>query len=322
MNEDILRKAADELAVVREQNLREQQRRFEECRKLNSRIFDISAENSKLAAAVIRVALSGNTEHLPRLRDHSQKLREEQIQILKSLGKPENWLDPIYSCPACKDTGVTDGKRCSCVQKLIADINTRSLNARSPMKLHTFEEFDLAFYDDKNDPKLGESPRTRMTQIYNKLRGYAANFSPTSKSLLLWGQPGLGKTHLALSVASVVLSRGFSVAYIPANDLFSQLDRERFSNDEDSDTLKTVLNCDLLILDDLGTEYLNAFVQSQLYTIVNDRLLARKPTIISTNLEPGELDERYPRRLVSRIMGEYADFLLTGKDVRIIKKYK
>lgn len=322
MNEEILRKAADELAAVRERNLREQQRRFEECRRLNSRIFDISSENSELVAAIIRITLSGNTDNLSRLKDRSLALRIEQEQILNSLGKPENWLDPIYSCPVCKDTGITDDRRCDCVQKLIADINTRTLNARSPMKLHTFEEFDLSFYDDKNDPKFGESPRSRMTQIYNKLRGYAANFSTASKSLLLWGQPGLGKTHLALSVASVVLSRGFSVAYIPANDLFAQLDRERFSNDEDNDTLKTVLNCDLLILDDLGTEYLNAFIQSQLYTIVNDRLLARKPTIISTNLEPGELDERYPRRLVSRIMGEYADFLLTGKDVRIIKKYK
>lgn len=322
MNEDILRKAADELAAVREQNLREQQRRFKECCRLNSRIFDISSENSELVAAIIRITLSGNTDNLSRLKDRSLALRTEQEQILNSLGKPENWLDPIYSCPVCKDTGITDDRRCDCVRKLIAEINTRTLNARSPMKLHTFEEFDLSFYDDKNDPKFGESPRSRMTQIYNKLRGYAANFSPASKSLLLWGQPGLGKTHLALSVASVVLSRGFSVAYIPANDLFAQLDRERFSNDEDNDTLKTVLNCDLFILDDLGTEYLNAFIQSQLYTIINDRLLARKPTIISTNLEPGELDERYPRRLVSRIMGEYADFLLTGKDVRIIKKYK
>jgi len=322
MNEDILRKAADELAAVRERNLREQQRRFEECRRLNPRIFDISTENSELVAAIVRVVLSGNTDHLPKLKDRSQALRAEQAKILKSLGKPENWLDPIYSCPVCKDTGITDGKRCDCVQKLITELNTRSLNDRSPMKLHTFEEFDLTFYDDKNDPKLGESPRARMTQIYNKLRGYASNFSPASKSLLLWGQPGLGKTHLALSVASVVLARGFSVVYIPANDLFAQLDRERFSNNEDTDALKTVLNCDLLILDDLGTEYLNAFIQSQLYTIINDRLLARKPTIISTNLEPGELDEHYPRRLVSRIMGEYADFLLTGKDVRIIKKYK
>jgi len=322
MNEEILRKAADELAAVRERNLREQQRRFEECRRLNSRFFDISAENCELAAAMVRVALSGNTDNLPPLKDRSLALRAEQEKLLKALGKPENWLDAIFSCPVCKDTGITDGKRCGCVQKLIAEINTKTLNARSPMKLHTFEEFDLTYYDDKPDPKLGESPRARMTQIYNKLRGYAANFSPASRSLLLWGQPGLGKTHLALSVASVVLSRGFSVAYIPANDLFSQLDRERFSNDEENETLKTALNCDLLILDDLGTEYLNAFIQSQLYTIVNDRLLARKPTIISTNLEPGELDERYPRRLVSRVMGEYADFLLTGKDVRIIKKYK
>ncbi len=322
MNEEILQKAADELAAVRERNLREQQRRFEECRRRSPRIFDISAGFSEIAAGIVRAALSGNSDVLPRLTERSLALRSEQARILMSLGKPEHWLDPIYSCPICKDTGITDGKRCSCVQKLIAEINTRTLNARSPMKLHTFEEFDLTYYDDRNDPKLGESPRARMTQIYHKLCGYAANFSPASKSLLLWGQPGLGKTHLALSVASVVLSRGFSVAYIPSNDLFAQLDRERFSNDGDIDTLKTVLNCDLLILDDLGTEYLNAFIQSQLYTIVNDRLLARRPTIISTNLEPGELDERYPRRLVSRIIGEYADFLLTGKDVRIIRKYK
>ncbi len=322
MNEEILRKAAEELAAVRERNLREQRRRFEECRRLNSRIFDVSAECSEIVAEIVRAALSGNTDTLSKLTGHSLALRNEQERILFSLGKPENWLDPIYSCPVCKDTGITDGKRCNCVQKLIAEINTRTLNARSPMKLHTFEDFDLAFYDDKNDPKLGGSPRAYMTQIYNKLRGYADNFTLASKSLLFWGQPGLGKTHLALSIASVVLSRGFSVAYIPANDLFAQLDRERFSNDGDNDTLKTVLNCDLLILDDLGTEYLNAFIQSQLYTIINDRLLARRPSIISTNLEPGELDERYPRRLVSRIMGEYADFLLTGKDVRILKKYK
>jgi len=322
MNEEILRKAADELAAIREHNLREQQRRFEECRRLNPRIFDISAAYSELAAELVRAALSGSTGGLSQMTERAAALQTERENILKSLGKPADWLDPIYSCPFCKDTGIVDGKRCSCVQKLITALNTRMLNARSPMQLHTFEEFDLTYYDDKNDPKIGESPRTRMTQIYSKLRGYASNFSPASKSILLWGQPGLGKTHLALSIASVVLSNGFSVAYIPSNDLFAQLDRERFSTGEDTDTLKTVLYCDLLILDDLGTEYLNAFVQSQLYTIVNDRLLAHRPTIISTNLEPSELDERYPRRLVSRIMGEYADFLLTGKDVRILKKYK
>ena len=307
----------------RENNENERLRRIQQCRAAQPRLAQIDTELSTLAFAAARAAMSGKDTAAEDFAKHSAVLQKEYTDILIKMGKPADYLDEIYDCPKCKDTGIADGKVCECAAALSAKFNAESVNGHSALSLCKFEDFSLDYYSDATDPKLGVSPREHMSDVLQTMRDYADGFSADSKSLLLWGNPGLGKTHLALAAAGEIIKKGYSVAYIPSHTLFLQLEKERFARDgEDEDTVEATLDCDLLVLDDLGTEFASSFVQMQLYNIINTRLLDRKPTVISTNLEISELREKYPPRIVSRLIGEYVDLLFIGKDIRIAKKYK
>lgn len=276
----------------------------------NPRLREIDFELSSIGATLAITALSGNTKRLDEIKEKCESLSKEKEELLKNAGIKE----PNPECPVCKDTGKVNGKFCECVKFRARALMAEELGSEMPIKESTFENFSLNFYSDKTDD--GVSPRKRMTQILKSCTEFALNFGKTGGNMVFLGGAGLGKTHLSLSIVNEVLAKGFEAVYSPAGILFDRLQKERFSFGEGEDFLNTVLNADLLVIDDLGTEFMSQFVQSAFYNIVNTRILKGKSTILSTNLTPNELADRYTPRVFSRLIGHYDFKAFLGNDIR------
>lgn len=285
------------------------------------RAREIQQQLASTASQTARVVFSGgNTaQAMERLREKSLELQKERETLLLQVGLEKDALLPRYRCSHCQDTGYIDGKMCDCLKGLLRQEAYRSLNEMTPLTLSGFDQFQLRYYSNQSDG--GEpSPRAHMAQIFSFCQEYAAHFSQHAESLLFQGRTGLGKTHLSLAIARKVIEKGFGVVYGSVQNFVSTLEKERFGrSDADSDTNQTLLHCDLLILDDLGTEFSTSFVTAALYNLINTRLMAEKPTIISTNLSMKELLDRYGERMVSRMIGGYIRFEFAGKDIRQLK---
>ncbi len=283
------------------------------------RAREIQQELAATASQTARAVFSGGNgaQAMERLREKSLGLQKEREALLMQVGLEKDALLPRYQCSHCEDTGYIDGKMCDCLKGLLRQEAYRSLNEMTPLTLSGFDQFELRYYSDHSDG--GEpSPRAHMAQIFSFCQDYAAHFSQHSESLLFQGRTGLGKTHLSLAIARKVIGKGFGVVYGSVQNFVSTLEKERFGR-SDGDTNQVLLHCDLLILDDLGTEFSTAFVTAALYNLINTRLMAEKPTIISTNLSMKELLERYGERMVSRMIGGYIRFEFAGKDIRQFK---
>jgi len=294
-----------------------------ECRALDPRFESIRAGLAQIGIEIARVAMSPDgPQRVGELAQKSRSLQAERVRLLEHYGKPADYLVQKHTCPICRDTGLDGPGRCRCVDRLYAELSAQRLNEASPLSVCSFDDFSLEHYPTHPDPVLGRSPREIMEEVLDYAKRYALTFSERSRSLLLWGKPGLGKTHIALAIAGEVMKKGRSVVYLPSGQLFSAIEREKFSRDSDDDTLSTVLEADLLIIDDLGTEFVTALTQTNLYQVIDSRLRSNAPTIVSTNLEDGELRQKYPERLVSRLLYSYEDLLFAGNDIRKIKKFQ
>ena len=287
------------------------------------RLREIDRELGQIGAeTALTVLKSGGAQYsMDQLAEKSLALQEEFRRELFSIGlKPED-LEPTYHCPVCSDTGYVERDNrteiCGCLSKLMSDVSCESLNALSPLTLSTFESFKLGYYSDRPDAN-GSVPLNRMTKIFNYCRNYAESFSTSSKGILMRGATGLGKTHLSLAIANELIRKGFSVIYVSAPDILSKLEREHFTYqyDAEADTFSKLIRCDLLILDDLGTEFVTPFSTSTVYNLFNSRILAGKPVIMNTNLTPEEMVGSYSQRFLSRVMGSCDILEFIGKDVR------
>ena len=258
-------------------------------------------------------------EELAKKNLASQQRRKD---ILKEHGYPEDYLDAEYTCKKCRDTGFIGGVMCDCYKALLRDTALAELNELSPSARSTFESFNINYYPDTVDPTTGINPRSRMKEILDFCRDYAADFATDSPSLLLYGATGLGKTHLSLAIASEAVKKGYGVIYGSAQNLMSRLEKEHFSSGRNSEyegSEQALLECDLLIIDDLGAEFSTQFTVAELYNIINTRIMSRLPVIISTNLTPDGLEQKYTQRITSRIIGNYISLYFCGKDIRQIK---
>lgn len=280
---------------------------------------ELAANGVKAARAVFA---GGDVKaQLKLLADRSSELKAELEALLLSAGHEKDALEPKYTCSVCKDKGSVekDNKTvsCDCFKELLRECACAEVNSLSPLNLSTFDSFDLSFYPD-SDSAEGVNPHRRMTQILNYCKSYAEGFKADSRSLLMRGATGLGKTHLSLSIANELLSKGFSVAYVSAPDILFQLERAHFSYEyeKEQDLLSTLFECDLLIIDDLGTEFATGYTNTQIYNIFNNRILRSKPVIINTNLTMKELESAYTQRFVSRIMGTCDKLDFVGRDIR------
>ena len=278
-------------------------------------IIEEQIRTAALGAAKLLTGSPSDASVLKKLERASVQAQKDRIALLKHLKLPEDYLDEQYTCPQCEDSGFISGRLCDCHARLLKTLACEELSRTSPSSFCGFDNFSLNYYSNKLDPEIGLKPRTIMKKTLQECREYADGFSLLSPSMYFCGGTGLGKTHLSLAIANEVTQRGFGVVYITTQNLMNRLEKEHFSKDSQEDTLELVLGCDLLIIDDLGTEFATTFTNAQLYNIINTRLLETKPVIISANLTYEDIEVRYDPRLASRIMSyRYVDFI--GTDVR------
>lgn len=256
-----------------------------------------------------------------RLKTRNLTLQDERRQILESVGLPADYLEIPYHCPLCRDTGYVGQKRCSCMEQELRQEAARQFNAASGMQLCTFENFSLGYYAKQPDAEVHLVPYEQMQYILTYCKHYAEDFSLQSPHLYFYGRTGLGKTHLSLAIADRVIQKGFSAIYGSVQTFLSRMEQEKFGRSaENGDTLQTLLDCDLLILDDLGSEFISSFSISALYHLINSRLNLGRPMIINSNLSSSEMQNLYSERIVSRIFGFFETFRLIGSDIRALKK--
>ena len=283
----------------------------------------LERELSRTGLRLVR-AIFNQSESAPdigTIRDSNLALQQKINELLAADGLSPNAFDPQYTCALCCDTGIKGNEVCDCVRQLMKQSAYERLNSMTPLSNCTFENFSLEHYPDTSDDPRLPSARRVMAKTFDTCRNYANSFSLSSPNLLLLGGVGLGKTHLSLAIASTVIERGFDVVYGSAHTLFGKIEREKFGrSNSDEDTLELLNSCELLIIDDLGVEFVSSFTVSTLYDIVNSRLLAARPTIINTNLNIDGLEQRYSERLVSRLTGAYMRVPFIGKDLRIVLK--
>lgn len=323
-----LKEKANSILIARRNSANEEYLRNKEIiyRKIPEiREIDRSISNTglKVAAAVLR---SNNVEEtLKQMQEENLSLQRKKINLLVDNGFSPDALKIKYHCEKCSDTGRTQNGMCECLKEILKELAYEQLSEEVDVKRFGFHNFSLDYYPDTVTNSQGKTARDIMDMIYKYCVNYASNFDEHSPSLLFLGGTGLGKTHLSIAIAGYVLEKGYDIIYSSAQNLLYKLERERFSrdsrNDSYEDSIQLVLNCDLLILDDLGAEFTTPFTVSTLYNIVNSRLLQGKPTIISSNVDiPQKLEERYTERFVSRLFGNYKVMKFMGKDIRIMKK--
>ena len=322
MNEQIFQQALLNVQARRMQGISEHDRRYAE---VNAKIPQIAEINSQLAqtgARIFGMMQQGQASEalLDSMRQENLEAQRICKQLLEANGYPADYLDLHYSCEKCSDTGYFGGVYCDCLQKEIAAAAIRKMNESAQLQLCSFDQFSLDYYKGRVTEQ-GEDCFAVMRRILTACQTYAANFSLESPSLLFLGRTGLGKTHLSLSIAREVLSKGYDVIYDSIINLLEQVEKEHFGRDKsDLDTLGLLLNVDLLILDDLGTEFNTPFYVSAVYNIINSRLNRGLPTIISTNLDFIGLKKRYEERIVSRLFAVYETMHFIGADIRLLKK--
>ena len=320
----IMRRALQTFEEDRRAREERDQRRREDIFRRVPRLREIDRELRASMGRLITVTFRRGTdpgEEVARLRVENLRLQQERRQLLEEMGLPEDCLEEKPACPLCGDTGYRDGGVCRCLRGYYAREQQRELSRMLDLGGQSFDTFSLDWYSDRVEPGQSRSARSHMEErVYNGCAEFAHQFGRRFENLLFFGAPGLGKTHLSAAIAREVSAAGWSVVYDTAGHVFRVFEDRKFGREEAGEDVERVLRCDLLILDDLGTELTTAFVQSALYEIVNTRLVERRPTVLSTNLMPDELGRRYSPQVASRIQGEYQLLPFVGEDIRRLKK--
>ena len=316
-SKETYKKAEQELAQRRSRALAERENHHRIAVETVPEILEVEEKMSRAGLATIKAVGMGAAdakEYIQKLSEINLEAQAQRRLLLKSNGFPEDWLDVHYTCKKCEDKGFVSGIMCGCFKELLKSIEYEKLCSKLPVGNCRFDNFKLDYYPDG----AGTSPKKRMESVLNYCKAYAADFSRRSPSLLLYGKTGLGKTHLSLAIAGNAVEEGYGVIYSSAQNLFNKLEKDKFGK-ADANTEEAILDCDLLIIDDLGAEFTTQFTVSALYNIVNSRELESKPTIISTNLMPEQLTKAYGERIASRILSNYVMLYFDGSDIRQIK---
>jgi len=325
----VLARAKAVLARKRKQRESELESRKNKIYEQAPRVREIDSELRSLMIDYLNAARNTNPEtQLQEIINKNKELQEERRNVILNSGLPGNYLDDEpYMCKNCSDTGWDDTQMCKCLDDIYKEEQRASLSNLLKLGKETFDSFDLSFYSNTPAPDTNISPRQSMEVVYEICVEYARKFGNKSMNLFFNGAPGLGKTFLSACIARVVADNGFSVVYNTAASVFSKFDDVKFMRTHDSeesreivsnsrDEVKRYLECDLFIIDDLGTEMTTKVTTESLYEIVNTRHITGRKTLINSNLTLNELRSRYSEQIMSRLEGEYQVLTFYGEDIR------
>ena len=318
---EVLSRARARLAMAKEDRESENREHLQQAYAQVPRLKEIDRLLRLTMAQAAQAAFTQGadpTELLEQARRENLLLQQERAE-LEALYFEEGFLDDSPICENCGGSGYVGSVMCECLRELCRQEQKKELTFLNVGR-ESFEQFRLDYYPDREDPKFGVNIRTIMEKTYQTCRRYAQNFTERSNNLLFSGDTGLGKTFLSACIARAVADNGYSVTYESAGHLFGNLERAKFNADEQARReADRYLACDLLIVDDLGTEMPGQFTTAALYSLINDRILGGKPTIISTNLTIDEVEKRYNRQIASRLRGGYVRVPFVGEDIRVMK---
>ncbi|GHT84044.1 DNA replication protein DnaC [Bacteroidia bacterium] len=314
-------------AILRDYNRRQLQNKHildEHISEAYQKIPRLKEIDSEIAALSIQKAKSllGEGLHDFDLEKAICTLSDERIALLFMHGYPADYLEMHYHCPYCKDTGYVDGQKCICFKKASAELLYTQSRLKEVLQTDNFDHFCLDYYpEESKNEATGFNARETAQLAFEKAWQFITHFEDSFGNLFLYGDTGVGKTFLSYCIAKELLEKGYCVIYFSAFELFEQLAKSTFTYDaEVAEQSEPIFDCDLLIIDDLGTELTNSFVASSLFLCINERLRRKKATIISTNLTLEHFAETYSERIFSRISSNYTILKLIGNDIRIQKK--
>ena len=320
---EVVRRARARLAQAKEDRESENRQHLAEAYAKVPRIREIDIELRRTMAMAAQAAFlqgSDGRAEMERVRSDNLQLQRERAE-LAALHFEEGYLDDSPVCDRCGGSGYLGSQMCECLAELCRQEQKKEISILAGGK-ENFSQFRLDYYPDRIDPALGVNIRDVMEKTFQACRRYAFTFSEKSGNLLFSGDTGLGKTFLSACIARTVADRGYSVVYESAGNLFTRLERAKFGNDEAARAeVKKYSDCDLLIIDDLGTEMPGQFTTAALYALVNERLLAGKPMIISTNLNAEDFARRYSSQIASRLRGSFQRQTFLGDDIRVKKNW-
>lgn len=320
---EVMQRARARLAAAKADRESENQQHLAEAYERVPRLKEIDRQLRMTMAMAAKAvfASGGDVENaMEEAKSKNLSLQREREALVRMYFE-EGFLDDSPICSRCGGSGYVGAAMCECLSELCRQEQKKELTFLNVGR-ETFDQFRLDYYPDRIDREWGVNIRTIMEKTYQTCRKYAYGFTEKSGNLLFSGDTGLGKTFLSACIARTVADRGFSVVYESAGHLFSKLERAKFSGDEDArEEVKKYNECDLLIVDDLGTEMPGQFTTAALYALVNDRLLAGKPMIISTNLNTEDLSRRYSSQIASRLRGSFTRVAFLGDDIRVKKNW-
>ena len=322
----VYEKATQIIAERKEKRRRELEWRKSDVFAKAPRVREIEEELDRFGIRMLNLLADGEYDEkkaVSSIMAQNQEFMKERERLLVQAGFSKDYLEIPYSCPLCEDSGFVDGRLCNCLQSEITAIALKEANLSKLLSEQTFENFKLSYYSADYVDEYGCSPRENMQAILSECKSFAENFDTTEENLLLCGSCGLGKTYLSSAIANELIKKGKDVLYVSSNALFPILEDMHFGRDVSEEAeyiVKKVGECELLILDDLGSEFVTQFTSAELFRIINNRLISGGKMIISTNLNRSMLKNTYNERIASRITGGFSILEFLGDDIRSIKK--
>ena len=318
---EVLQRARARLADAREARESENRQHLQVAYDRVPRLKEIDLQMRRTMTQAVQAAFSKGGDARVLMEEAKREnlaLQEERAWLIES-NFEEGYLDETPICDRGGGHGYVGSNMCECLMELCRQEQKKELSLLSGGK-ENFSQFRLEYYSDAYDSRYGASPRQVMELNFRNCRSYATTFTPNSGNLLFVGGTGLGKTFLAACIARTVADRGYSVMYETASGLFNKLERAKFGgSEEERREADKYAACDLLIIDDLGTEMAGQFVTAALYSLMNDRLLENKPMVITTNLNVDEAARRYSPQIASRLYGSFTRLTFVGDDIRVMK---
>ena len=320
---EVIRRARARLAEAKADRESENQQHLHEAYEKVPRLREIDKQLRITMVMAAQAAFASGGDFgsaMEQVREKNLALQQER-QMLLTCYFEDGFLDDSPICDHCGGSGYVGSSMCECLRELCRQEQKQELTFLNVGR-ESFDQFRLDYYPDRIDPKWNVNIRTVMEKTFQTCRKYAMTFTERSGNLLFSGDTGLGKTFLSACIARTVADRGFSVVYESAGHLFSKMERAKFENDSEArEEAKKYYACDLLIVDDLGTEMPSQFVTAALYSLINDRLLAGKAMVISTNLNNEDLTRRYNSQILSRLRGSFTRVAFLGDDIRVKKNW-